>query len=193
MRGSKLDNYKDTIEQLLSERKQYKEILAVLKSDGYTGGCSILCEYCSKLSGTAASNLGKKKISRVFINRRDIFKHIWSDKEIDQSYKMKIYEKHPEIVFIAACVKEFRSIYEPKSITLLHTFIEKYRKSSISNLSSFANGLNNDLNAVENSVISPYSNGILEGNNNRLKLIKRMMYGRAKLPLLRAKVLASCL
>lgn len=48
-----------------------------------------------------------------------------------------------------------------------------------------------DPTAVENSVTSPYSNGILEGNNNRLKLIKRMMYGRAKLPLLRAKVLAS--
>jgi len=103
------------------------------KSHGHTGGYSILCEYCSKLSSTATSNLGKKKINRLFIIRCDIFKHIWSDKEIDQSYnKMKIYEKNPEIAFIAACVKEFRSIYKQKSITLLHTFIEKYRKSSIS-------------------------------------------------------------
>ena len=74
----------------------------------------------------------------------------------------------------------------------MHTFIEKYRKSSISSLSSFANGLKNDLDAVENSVTSPYYNGVLEGNNNRLKLIKRMMYSRAKLPLLRAKVLSPC-
>jgi len=35
----------------------------------------------------------------------------------------------------------------------------------------------------------PYSNGPLEGHVNRLKLIKRSMYGRAKLPLLRARVL----
>ncbi|NLY97583.1 MAG: transposase, partial [Clostridiaceae bacterium] len=36
---------------------------------------------------------------------------------------------------------------------------------------------------------SQLSNGFLEGGNNRLKMIKRMMYGRARLPLLRAKVL----
>jgi transposase len=82
-------------------------------------------------------------------------------------------------------------MYEQKNENMLLNFIEKYKNSSIKALSSFANGLNNDLAAVKNSVTSPYSNGILEGNNNRLKLIKRMMYGRAKLPLLRAKVLAN--
>jgi transposase len=130
------------------------------------------------------------KVNRIFVNRRDIFKHIGSDKKIDDNDKKAVYENHPEIISIDECVKDFRDIYQQKSIIMLHTFIQKYKKSHINDLCSFANGLNNDLATVENSVTSPYSNGILEGNNNKLKMIKRMMYGRAKLPLLRAKLLA---
>jgi transposase len=46
-----------------------------------------------------------------------------------------------------------------------------------------------DLDAVGNAVELPYSNGFIEGHNNRLKVIKRVMNGRAKMPLLRIKVL----
>ncbi|WP_101299680.1 transposase [Acetivibrio saccincola] len=49
--------------------------------------------------------------------------------------------------------------------------------------------LTKDKKAVENSVTSQYSNGFVEGNNNRLKLIKRQMYGRVKLALLKAKII----
>lgn len=49
--------------------------------------------------------------------------------------------------------------------------------------------MNRDLEAVLNSVKYPESNAILEGNVNRLKMIKRDMYGRAGYDLLRAKVL----
>jgi len=45
-----------------------------------------------------------------------------------------------------------------------------------------------DIDAVANSVTSLLSNGFVEGNNNRLKVIKRVMYGRAGTPLLTAKV-----
>lgn len=193
-RGSKLDGFKDIIHTLVCEGKQYKEIFSVLKFKGYTGGYSILCDYCSNILKESMGTKPKKmKIYRVFINRRDIFKHIWSDKVIDENDKKILYEKYPDLAFIHECVKDFRIIYEQKSVGLLHAFIDKYKKGKISNLSSFANGLLNDLSAVENSVTSPYSNGILEGNNNRLKLIKRTMYGRAKLPLLRAKVLTPIL
>jgi Transposase and inactivated derivatives len=188
-RGSKLDSYKDTILQLLSEGKQYKEVLGIIKSKGYTGGYSILCEYCNRLEGAESKNSGKIKINRVFINRRDVFKYFWSDKEIDENYLKTLYDKYPELTFINECVKDFRNVYEQKSLELLHIFTERYKRCSISDLCSFANGLNSDLAAVENSVTSLYSNGISEGNNNRLKLIKRMMYGRAKLLLLRVKVL----
>lgn len=68
-------------------------------------------------------------------------------------------------------------------------FIEKYCHSEISSLKSFAKGLLKDIDAVENSVASPLSNGFVEGINNKLKMIKRMIYGRASLQLLRAKLI----
>jgi len=190
-RSSKLDDYKGSILQMVLEGRRYKEILSVLKSEGYSGGYSILCEYCNSLKGISGNALKKMKVDKAFINRRDIFKHIWSDKAIDENHKSTVFARHPELVYIEACVKDFRNVYEQKSVAMLHTFVEKYKACGIKDLCAFANGLNNDLSAVENSVISPYSNGILEGNNNRLKLIKRAMYGRAKLPLLRAKVLGA--
>jgi transposase len=42
---------------------------------------------------------------------------------------------------------------------------------------------------VENAVASPLSNGFVEGTNNKLKMVKRMMYGRCGIRLLRAKLM----
>lgn len=56
---------------------------------------------------------------------------------------------------------------------------------------SFARGLSEDYEAVKNALRYEWSNGQLEGWVNRLKLIKRQMYGRAKFDLLKARVLHS--
>jgi transposase len=52
-------------------------------------------------------------------------------------------------------------------------------------------GIVADYEAVKNALTYEWSNGQLEGQVNRLKLIKRGMYGRAKFDLLRARVLHS--
>lgn len=67
-------------------------------------------------------------------------------------------------------------------------FIEKYCKSKIKALKSFAEGLKRDIDAVENAVVYDYSNGFVEGTNSRLKMIKRTMYGRCRKRLLEAKL-----
>jgi transposase len=58
-----------------------------------------------------------------------------------------------------------------------------------SELQSFANGLGQDEAAVRAALSLPWSNGQTEGQINRLKLIKRQMYGRGGFDLLRARVL----
>ena len=63
--------------------------------------------------------------------------------------------------------------------------------SHLPELKSFAKGIQQDKAAVIAGLTLPWSNGPLEGHVNRLKLIKRSMYGRAKLPLLRQRVLWS--
>jgi transposase len=56
-------------------------------------------------------------------------------------------------------------------------------------LHSFANGIRRDLPAVTNALTLPYSSGTVEGNVNKIKMIKRQMYGRASFALLRKRVI----
>ena len=63
-------------------------------------------------------------------------------------------------------------------IYTFYLFIEKYGNSRIRAIKSFAKGIKRGIDAVENAVAYDYSNGFVEGTNNRLKMIKRTMYGR---------------
>jgi transposase len=58
-------------------------------------------------------------------------------------------------------------------------------------LHSFTAGLTRDLAAVVNGLSLPYSSGAAEGAVNRIKTLKRQMYGRARFDLLRKRVLLS--
>jgi len=58
-------------------------------------------------------------------------------------------------------------------------------------LQRFAQGIRRDRQAVANALTSPWSNGPTEGHVNRLKLIKRQMYGRASFDLLRIRFLGA--
>jgi transposase len=55
-------------------------------------------------------------------------------------------------------------------------------------LASFCKGLKADLAAVTAALTEPWSNGQTEGQITRLKLVKRQMYGRGRLDLLRARL-----
>jgi transposase len=71
----------------------------------------------------------------------------------------------------------------------LPPWLEDVAKSRISALKGFAKGIKQDLAAVTNALSLPWSNGQTEGQVNRLKLIKRQMYGRANFDLLRKRVI----
>ena len=66
--------------------------------------------------------------------------------------------------------------------------LAKYKKSKLKELRSYAKGMENDLNAVENAVAYDYSNGFVEGTNSRFKMIKRTMYGKCNKELQEAKL-----
>jgi transposase len=58
-------------------------------------------------------------------------------------------------------------------------------------VASFVNGVAKDQAAVSAAITSPWSNGQTEGQVTKLKLVKRQMYGRAKLDLLQARLIGS--
>lgn len=71
----------------------------------------------------------------------------------------------------------------------LDSWMRSVRACPIRELNSFVAGLERDKAAVVAGLTLPYSNGQTEGQITKLKLIKRMMYGRAGFPLLRQRVL----
>jgi len=71
----------------------------------------------------------------------------------------------------------------------LDTWIARVRASEIADLQRFATGLLLDKAAVQAGLTLEWSNGQTEGQVNRLKTVKRQMYGRASFDLLRQRVL----
>ena len=71
----------------------------------------------------------------------------------------------------------------------LDSWLNRAKACHVTELTSFVNGIRRDYAAVRAACSSEWSNGPTEGNVNRLKFLKRQMFGRAHLDLLRVKVL----
>ena len=72
---------------------------------------------------------------------------------------------------------------------MLDGWLEEASGSASPELRSFAEGLRADHDAVGAALSENWSNGQVEGQINRLKLLKRQMYGRASFALLKERVL----
>jgi len=86
-------------------------------------------------------------------------------------------------------VKEFHAAIFSKKPEKLDTWIESAKKHDVPELQSFVEGISKDLAAIKNGIIYPYNNGLAEESVNKIKVIKRIMYGRNSFELLKAKVL----
>ena len=71
----------------------------------------------------------------------------------------------------------------------LEAWMRETMQSGNEALARFAQGLQEDLTAVKAGLTLPWSNGPVEGQITRLKLLKRQGYGRAGFPLLRQRVM----
>lgn len=71
----------------------------------------------------------------------------------------------------------------------LDAWLDQAQATHIPEIERFVRGIQRDKAAVLAGLTQPFSNGVVEGHVNRLKLLKRLMYGRASFPLLRQKVL----
>jgi transposase len=85
--------------------------------------------------------------------------------------------------------QEFAMLLRGRKEEELSGWLKKVSASAIEELVSFAKGLERDEAAVRAGLRLPWSQGPVEGAVNRLQLIKRSMYGRAKFDLLRIRVL----
>ncbi len=101
----------------------------------------------------------------------------------------KLCQLFPQIEQAKQLAQEFIRIVRERSSNQFNEWLRAAMQSKLQEFVSFARGLSEDHQAVTNALRYEWSNGQLEGQVNRLKLIKRMMYGRAKFDLLKARVL----
>ena len=95
----------------------------------------------------------------------------------------------PHLDALARDVTEFAKILTGRHGDRLTAWITTVEAGDQPALHSFTNGLKRDHAAVLNGLTLPHSSGPVEGNVNRIKMIKRQMYGRASFDLLRKRVL----
>ncbi len=96
---------------------------------------------------------------------------------------------HPEVAQTYELVQQFTRMLRTRTGDQLDAWLSHVRTSKIRELQGFVAGVERDKEAVKAGLTLPFSNGMVEGNVNKLKLVKRMGYGRAGFPLLRQRVL----
>ena len=84
---------------------------------------------------------------------------------------------------------QFADLLRKRSSGTLSDWLLKGEASSCPEMRGFAEGIRRDEAAVRAAVTETWSNGPVEGHVNRLKTIKRQMYGRAGFRLLRVRTL----
>ena len=85
-------------------------------------------------------------------------------------------------------VRDFAVMMTGRHGDRLEVWITTVEVDTLTPLAGFARNLRRDFDAVRNGLTLPHSSGAVEGNINRLKMIKRQMFGRAGLDLLRKRV-----
>jgi len=101
----------------------------------------------------------------------------------------RLASSHADIGHLCGLALGFRNAMQSRNGAHMLAWIDDAASSAYISIARFAQGLRRDLKAVIAAVESSFSSGQVEGQVNRLKALKRQMYGRAGFSLLRARVL----
>jgi transposase len=104
------------------------------------------------------------------------------------SIMVQIEQGLPALMTARDLLDQFHAVIRSRAADQLNAWIVAARDSL---LSSFANGIAADRDSVHAALVHRWSNGQTEGQITKLKLVKRQMYGRAKLDLLSARLLGA--
>lgn len=171
-----------------------------LKEQGYTGSYfSVrrqLTRWRKAESQQSVSQSARGDLPRVLerpSTRRVSWLLLKPDLEVDaneQVFLQRLRQRCPEVQAGAELAREFATMVKERREGDWESWLAKATApESSKELRTFAEGLKKDELAVRAALRLEWSNGQVEGQINRLKLIKRQMFGRAKFDLLRQRVL----
>ncbi len=165
-----------------------------LKAQGYQGSERAVYRYLTFLQEQAVSQelptvglpvLSSKKTPWLLV------KEACRLDEEEQEALTTLRQTSTTADVIYPLVQDFGYMVRQRQGERLDEWLASVEASTIPELQTFAAGIQRDKAAVQAGLTFPYSNGLLEGHVNRLKLIKRSMYGRANFDLLRLRVLSA--
>ncbi len=108
--------------------------------------------------------------------------------ERKQKMRAALLEHHPQGRKVHPLVERFVHMVKHRQPEQLDEWLKDAKESNLPPMVQLAAGLQRDYQAVKAGLSMEWSNGQVEGQINRLKLIKRQAYGRAKLDLLKKRV-----
>lgn len=160
-----------------------------MRSEGFVGQRGIVSQWAQRRRLAEKANQSglartpsARVLARLMTSARDGLAR-------SEAILVAVIEDHvPDLVAARQAISEFQSMIRSKSAARLCDWLDSARGGLVS---SFVNGVERDLAAVRNAMVSQWSNGQTEGQITRLKLIKRQMYGRAKLDLLEARLVGA--
>ncbi len=133
-------------------------------------------------NGTTAKGMAPRHLSWSFL--RDPSRLEKQEREM-----LSLLRQENTVNLVYELAQQFVSMVKERKAELLSTWLRDSQISGIIELVNFAQGLEKEGSALHAALTLPYSNGPVEGKINKLKSIKRSMYGRGGFPLLKQRVL----
>jgi len=171
----------------------YREIHAAIATEGYIGTQDAIRGFLSKerrivddicaTCGRTMELLDKKWLVRL------LYKPLEKVNGITQRQLSAVLDAYPLAGIVYGLVDEFKALMRSNEPGRLFKWMEAASAYGIAEIDTFVAGLRRDLSAVINAISFTYNNGLAEGSVNKLKLVKRTMYGRCSFTLLRSKTL----
>ncbi|MFE7839172.1 ISL3 family transposase [Streptomyces sp. NPDC057474] len=188
-RPSILDDYKPYLHQRWNEGcTSAAALFEEIRTVGYRGGLTVLRDYLRPLRSGATP---REKVRPPSV--RDVTGWITRHPDSltpDETLKLKaILARCPDLDATAGHVHTFAEMMNARTGHQLPGWIEKVQADDLPEMHSFVNGVRSDQLAVTAGLTLPFSSGAVEGQVNRIKMLKRQMFGRANLDLLRKRVL----
>ncbi|MCW2938837.1 MAG: transposase family protein [Actinomycetia bacterium] len=187
---SKLDEYKPHLHQRWNAGcTNIQELHREITKLGYRGSYGTVYAHLAPFKGAAAppAVCAPPKVRHVtgWIRRRP------DNLDTDEQLQLKdVLVACPHLATLHGHVKTFAEMMtQRRGAQDLDTWLAAVRADDLPYLHTFANGIQRDHTAVLNGLTLPYSSGAVEGNVNRIKMLKRQMFGRANFDLLRARIL----
>ena len=188
-RPSVLDPHKPYLHQRWNDGcTSARQLHAELRERGYAGGYETVRAYVRPFRAPGAAPPPARPPGT-----RDLARWITADpRNLDDDEKAglaRARELCPHLDALARHVTGFAKILTTLDGTRLEDWLTAVEADDQPDLRSFARGIRHDYHAVRNGLTMTWNSGPVEGNVNRLKMLKRQTYGRAGFPLLRKRVL----